>query len=328
MIIPVAFSSTIGLVRRYPARVSFVAILILLWLCRPIYVPSARSLLSHPHPTTSSTTSSTASLEEIPLKIWQLYFGYSPLSDFAELLQSWITKNQDCAYTLVSDKGGDSFVREHYAHRPDVLHAFLDLRFPVLRSDFLRYLLLNAAGGVYSDLDTAALKPIRDWVSPDVRAKVHAIVGIEYDQRDDEPYVGLTYTRLQFCQWTMAASAGHPILQKIIERVVVALHDIAKRHNVSVGDLRPSDEEVMEITGPAIWTEAVMESLSEATGTSMSYINMTGMKESTLFGDILILPIDGFGIGQPHSGSTRGGGEDGAFVRHLFKGSWKHGWNN
>lgn len=321
MINPIEISSILmGLIRRYPVRVSLVATLLVLWLCRPFYAFSSRSPLAYSYPTPS--------LEAIPQKIWQIYFGYSPLSDFTEPLQSWISKNQDCPYTLVSDKGGNSFVSEHYAQHPDVLKAFLDLRVPVLRSDFLRYLLLNAVGGVYSDLDTVALTPIRDWVPSELRDKVHAIIGIEYDQGDDEPYIGMSATRLQFCQWTMAASAGHPILQKIIKRVVVALYDLARRHKTTIHELQPSDDEVIETTGPTPWTEAVMESLSEATGTNMSYLNMTGMKKPTLFGDILILPIDGFGIGQPHSGSTRGGGEDGAYAKHLFKGSWKHGWNN
>ena len=254
-----------SILRRYPARISLVAILILLWLNRPYYTPSSGSLLPYPHPSTT--------LEDIPQKIWQIYFGYSPLSDVAEPLQSWITKNQDYSYTLINDKAGDSFVQEHYADRPDIRKAFLDLRFPVLRSDFLRYLLLNAAGGVYSDLDIASLTPIRDWVSPELRSRVHAIFGIEYDQRNDVPYIGMSATRLQFCQWSMAASAGHPILQKLIERVALGLRDLASRHNTTIHELQPTDDEVIEVTGPAIWIKVVIESLSDATGTSMSYLN-------------------------------------------------------
>lgn len=312
------FSSSMALVRRYPVRVSLALIVVVIFLCRPFFAPP--SGLPYPHgPATS--------LEDIPQKIWQIYFGYSPLSDFKDPLQSWIEKNQDCAYTLVSDKGGDRFVQEHYADQPEVLRAFLDLHFPVLRSDFLRYLLLNAAGGAYSDLDTAAIKPFRDWVPPELRSKVRAIVGIEYDQRDDEPYIGMSGTRLQFCQWTMAASPHHPILEKIIASVVKALHALAAKHQTSIHELQPTDDEVVAVTGPTIWTQAVMESLADSTGTSMSYVNITKLKEPTLFGDILILPIDAFGIGQPHSGSTRDGPADHAYIRHLFKGSWKHDWN-
>lgn len=102
-------------------------------------------------------------------------------------IQSWVTKNQDYAYTLMSNDGGNTFARKHYADRPDILKPFLDLQFPVLRSDLLRYMILETEGGVYSDLDTNALKPVRDWIPKDMKSKVHAIVGIEYDQLGGQP---------------------------------------------------------------------------------------------------------------------------------------------
>ena len=242
------------------------------------------------------------------------------------MVDTWISQNQDYAYTLVSDEGGNAFAREHYADRPEILDPFLELRFPVFRSDLLRYMILESEGGVYSDLDTAARKPVRDWLSGDLKSRVHAIVGVEYDQLDGEPWYGMT-ERIQFCQWTMAASRGHPIMQKIVKEVVKALHEMALRHNTSIAELKPPDEEVVEVTGPVIWTRAIMEVMSEVTGTTMSYLNITGMREPRLFGDVLVLPIDGFGTGQPHSNSNTDDTGD-PYVRHMWKGSWKHGWGS
>ncbi|KAL8814397.1 MAG: hypothetical protein Q9191_008555, partial [Dirinaria sp. TL-2023a] len=221
--------------RRHPALSAIGAVVFVLLVYHSFFSPP--SLPSQPN---------LAPSQEIPPKIWQIYFGYSPLDSFTEALQSWISNNQDCAYTLMSDKGGDAFVQKHYAGRPGILQPFLDLRFPVLRSDFLRYLVLHSEGGVYSDLDTVSLKPFREWIAPELRSQVHAVVGIEYDQRDDEPYIGMSGTRLQFCQWTMAASPGHPILERVINSVVKALHGMARRHATSIHQLEPSDEEVME----------------------------------------------------------------------------------
>ena len=314
MVIPHQVLSGTSILRRKPLQFGVASALFILLVYRFYYFTSPIEPVTTP-------------LAEIPTRIWQIFFGYSPLADFRDPLETWIEKNQDYSYTLVSNDGGNDFVRKHYALRHDILSPFLDLRFPILRSDLLRYLLLESEGGVYTDLDTACMKPVRDWVPEELRSKVHAIVGIEYDQREDEPYVGMSGTRLQFCQWTMAASKGHPLMQKVVKSVVQALHALARRHGRAIRDLEPSDDEVVEVTGPTIWTRAVMESLSEATGTSMSYVNVTGIKEPKLFGDILVLPIDGFGAGQPHSGSTREGDAD-AYARHLFKGSWKHGWNN
>ncbi|KAG7009456.1 initiation-specific alpha-1,6-mannosyltransferase [Physcia stellaris] len=315
MIIPHHLVSSTSFLRRRPIQASFGSALIVVFLYRFWFL-------------TTPFVPAVPKVGEIPPKIWQIFLlGAAPLSETTNTVGTWISKNQDYSYTLVSNDGGKDFVRKNYALRPEISSPFLELRSPILHSDFLRYLLLEAEGGVYTDLDTTCTKPISDWVPDALRSRVHAIVGIEYDQRDDEPYIGMSATRMQFCQWTMAASKGHPLMTKVVKSVVGALHRLARRKGKAIRELEPTDDEVIEVTGPAIWTRAVMESLSEATGTTMSYVNMTGMKEPTLFGDILILPIDGFGAGQPHSGSTRDGDSPNAYSRHLFRGSWKHGWN-
>ena len=182
------------------------------------------------------------------------------------------------------------------------------MKYPVLRSDLLRYMVLESEGGIYSDLDTVVIKSVRDWIPRKLRSKVHAIIGVEYDQLDEEPYYGMN-ERIQFCQWTMA------------------LNEVVERNETGIADFQPIDDEVLQITGPVIWTQAVMETMSEATGTEIKYLNLTGMLEPRIFGDILVLPIDGFGAGQAHSNSIRDDhqGPGDFFVRHQRKGSWRHG---
>ena len=272
-----------------------------------------------------SLRSARSPLERIPTRIWQIYsFASTNIDEFVPPLSSWITNNQDFSYTLMSNDGADAFARKHYADRPEVLQPFLDLQFPIIRTDLLRYMLLESEGGIYSDLDTFLRKPIRDWISPSMRSEVHAIIGIEYDQLDREPYIGMT-ERLQFCQWTIAASRGHPIMARAVRNVIEALHALAERHHVTIPELQPTDDEVIAVSGPLIWTKAVMQSLSEATGSIVDYRNFTGMTEPRLVGDVLVLPIDGFGTGQPHSNAKTDESGD-AYVRHMWKGSWKHNW--
>ena len=157
--------------------------------------------------------------------------------------------------------------------------------------------------------------------SPDTRA----IIGIEYDQLDDpEPSHGLL-ERISFCQWTLASTPGHPMMKKTLGEVIEALNKLAKKHKTTVANITPWDDEVTQTTVPVIWSRVVFESLSAATNMKITYRNITGIKEPRLFGDILILPIHGFGTGQPHSGSNRDGA-DTALIRHQFKGLWKHRW--
>ncbi|KAL9074839.1 MAG: hypothetical protein Q9161_001977 [Pseudevernia consocians] len=266
-------------------------------------------------------------LDDIPNKLWQVFFNDTPIDPYTDSIQTWITKNQDYQYTLVSAAGANALALKHYANRREILYSFLSLRVLVLRSDLFRYMVLESEGGVYSDLDTNALKSANEWIPSEFKSKVHAIVGIEYDQGEGEAYPGMEGARLKFCQWTMAASRGHPLMSRIVTDVVEALQVLAMKTETTIAELRPSDEEVVQLSGPAIWTTAVLRTLSEATGTEMSYRNFTGMKEPRVFGDMMVLPVNGFGTGQLHSGSLREGSGD-AFVRHGWKGNRKHGWSN
>lgn len=71
----------------------------------------------------------------------------------------------------------------------------------------------------------------------------------------------------------------------------------AREKGTKIAALKVQDKEVIDVTGPTIWTRVVMQSLSIETGTTVTYKSITGLNERSLFADILILPIDGFGTG-------------------------------
>ena len=238
--------SGIIIVQRRPARFAFGAFLFALYVYLFIYRGSSLSTswVQHAQPLQPQ-------LDEIPPRIWQIFFGYTPLDDLAPALHTWISKNQDYRYTLMSNQGADDFARKYFADRPDVLEPFLQLKTHVLRSDLLPYMILESEGGIYSDLETVAAKSVREWIPQEMRFKVRAIVGVEYDQLDGEPYHHMS-EKVQFCQWIMAASQGHPIMRKIVKKVVTALHEMAGRNNTSIADFKPSDMEVLQVSGPVI----------------------------------------------------------------------------
>lgn len=266
-----------------------------------------------------------AAREEIPQKIWQIFLNYSSYAGLDNSILSWVKNNQDYSYTLVSNEGADTFVRKHYlADRPEIANTFLDMRFPIFRSDLLRYILLESEGGIYTDLDTRPRKPIKEWIPPHLQPSVKAIVGIEYDQLDNPgPSHGFS-ERISFCQWTIAITPRHPMMTRIVKRVVANLHQYAEKNGTTISALTTPDVRVGEVTGPGVWTTVVWESLSEAVGgAKLDYRNVSGLKEPKLFGDILVLPIDGFGTGQPHSGSFIDGKARAALVEHSFSMSWR-----
>lgn len=226
--------------------------------------------------------------------------------------------------TLVGDKGAQEFVKTRFANAPNVLEAYNSLPSVGMKSDLLRYLILHTEGGVYTDTDTSALKPIDAWVPPEMRDKVRLIVGVEFDRRDGGAWAEIPHW-LQFCQWTIAAAPGHPVFKKMVARVIQSVGELSTTHKVPVNKLSPTSFEVMNSTGPAAWTDIVFEQLQEYDPSLKTTGDLSFMTEPKLYGDILVLTIDGFGMGQRHSHSTHDGSiPDAALVKHHFRGSWRH----
>jgi alpha 1,6-mannosyltransferase len=214
-------------------------------------------------------------------------------------------------------------VRHYFSYEPRIIEAIGSLPNVGMKSDLPRYLLLDVEGGVYADTDTETLKPINQWVPPGLHDQVRLIVGIEFDRRDGGTWADIPHW-LQFYQWTIAAAPHHPVFQTMVRRVLQSLDELFQEHDTTIDRLSPSSFEVMNSTGPAAWMGVVFEQLQEYDPSSNTTADLSFMTEPKLYGDILVLHIDGFGMGQPHSHSTNDGTiPDGALVMHHFRGSWR-----
>lgn len=130
--------------------------------------------------------------------------------------RSWLAQNPGYQYNLLGAAAADEFVRAHFRQsHPAVVNLYEALRNPSMKTDLLRYLVLFAEGGVYSDLDTWAFQPVDRWVprallqqqqQGGLGGQVRAIVGLEFDQLRGDPWPGfdgepsyMTHV-VQFCQ--------------------------------------------------------------------------------------------------------------------------------
>ncbi|KAI3339248.1 alpha-1,6-mannosyltransferase Och1 [Ustulina deusta] len=270
----------------------------------------------------------------IPPKIWQVMLprpgspANTPLNPQSLVdTTSWLAQNPGYSYIIVAQKEADYFINTHFSGDAKILRTWHALKNPGVKSDLLRYLTLFIEGGVYTDIDTEALKPIDIWVPEEYRNQAKVVIGIEWDQLDGGPWAEIPH-RLQFCQWTIAAAPGHPIFMKMAYHAIHTLENLATEHNTTLDQLGLSSVEVMTSTGPASWTDVVLEQLKEMDQNVTDVTDFSGMKPTgpRLCGDILILAIDGFGMGQPHSNSTNDGTiPEAAFLKHKFRGSWRSG---
>lgn len=265
---------------------------------------------------------------KFPAYIWQTW-KYTPASgefgeDYRKYEASWTLMHPTFVHEVITDDVAVSLLRHLYASVPEVIEAYQALPLPVLKADFFRYLILLARGGIYTDIDTAALKPATEWVPEGVPSSSYGmVIGIEADP-DREDWAEWYSRRIQFCQWTIQAKPGHPILRQVVANITE--ETLKRKHDGSLKNINTS--KIVEYTGPALWTDIIFSYFNDpeifdmgAGSKNITNLDFTGLKKQIKVGDVVVLPITSFSPGVKQMGA----GEDDdpmAFVKHMFNGEW------
>lgn len=264
---------------------------------------------------------------KFPAYIWQTWKVTPASGEFEEEFRpfeaSWTEMHPTFVHEVITDAVAVHLIRHLYASVPEVVEAYNSLPAPVLKADFFRYLILLARGGIYSDIDTQALKPATEWVPADVpRSSYGLVIGIEADP--DRPDWAEWYSRrIQFCQWTIQSKPGHPVLRQIVASIT---EETLKQKNAGKLTKAHLAKSVVEFTGPAIWTDSVFHFFNDPEYFDMStskgnitWENFAAITQAKKVGDVVVLPITSFspGVGQMGAGDID---DPMAFVKHNFEG--------
>ncbi|KAH8680759.1 hypothetical protein BX600DRAFT_543454 [Xylariales sp. PMI_506] len=318
--------------------------------------------ISYPSAGREQTTPMTFVSEEslIAPYIWQIIIPQKSISDPIDIdvqelgnTHTWMKMNRGYSYNLVTLDTADEFAETYYENDTTIFNTFKSLRDPMLKSDLLRYLTLGKMGGVFTDIDAAALQPVDTWISPAFRG-ARLVVGIEVDKLSNESSPAAaaaaaadswmdTPRDLQFSQRTIAAAPDHRVFRRVLEKARASLDELASARDASIEQLsaRPGGKamltgfEVLSATGAAAWTDAVWEELRAMDLGLESIEDLSGLQKPTLYGDILVMPIGAFATGaqgrrevsssspssSPSGEENTGEVEDIALVRHMPRGS-------
>ena len=263
---------------------------------------------------------------KFPAYIWQTW-KYTPASgDFGETFRpaeaSWSELHPGFVHEVVTDEAAVYLLKHLYASVPQILDAYESLPLAVLKADFFRYLILLARGGIYTDIDTTALRSTTDWIPDEVpRSSIGLIIGIEADPNRTD-WKEWYSRRIQFCQWTIQAKPGHPVLRDIVATIT---EDTLRMKNKGVLKANKFDKSIVEFTGPAVWTDAVFSYLNDPNyfkmdGKNITWEAFTGMETAKKVGDVVVLPITSFSPGVQQMGAKEPD-DPMAFVKHDFEGS-------
>ena len=264
---------------------------------------------------------------KFPNYIWQTW-KYSPSDPgfeekFRDYEASWTEKHPGFVHEVITDSVAVHLINHLYSAIPEVIEAYHAMPLPVLKADFFRYLILLARGGIYSDIDTSAIQPAFDWVPTEVsRESFGMVVGIEADP-DREDWAKWYSRRIQFCQWTIQSKPGHPVLQELVAHIT---EDVLAKKEAGTLD-KTIVNDIVEFTGPALFTDKVFDYFNDATYFDMStskgnitWKDFTGITKAKRVGDLIVLPITSFspGVGQMGAGDET---DPMAFVKHNFEGT-------
>jgi mannosyltransferase OCH1-like enzyme len=178
-----------------------------------------------------------------------------------------------CISQLVTDQRALDFIKNKLFTVPLLATSWSSYPFPVLRADLLRYLLLWYYGGYYSDIDAYPVRsisscaPISDLFAASQKHNISLVVGVEID----EPHASSRTKKLWhwsrtygFIQYSMyAPNRFSPFLRRVIVRALAHSH----RHSEDTGTWfhgpQYSEEDILEVTGPGMFTDALLDVLSE-----------------------------------------------------------------
>jgi alpha 1,6-mannosyltransferase len=266
---------------------------------------------------------------KFPAFIWQTW-KYSPSSgDFGEDLRpleaSWTEQHPGFIHEVVTDDAAYQLIKYLYASLPEVTEAYASMPLPVLKADFFRYLILLARGGIYSDIDTQALKPTTEWLPEDFdRSTAGLVVGIEADASDRKDWAKWYSRRVQFCQWTIQSKPGHPVLRDLVATIT---DDTLRMKKQGILKGNKMDKSIVEFTGPAVFTDAVFSYFNNESffdyrdrNTNISATDFAGITSHKKVGDVIVLPITSFSPGVEQMGA-QGPDDPMAFVKHEFSGN-------
>lgn len=260
----------------------------------------------------------------IPHNLWYK-LGSKGLSDE---MRGWtntcLERNPAYEATFFTDDMADAWVHKtFFAHRPDIVETYLALQVPMVKADWLRYMLLYAEGGVWCDLDASCNEtPIDEWVPASYQSAASLVVGWEFDVGWGDNIFH------QFAAWTVLAKPGLPYMMTAMEDVLEAVQAVADEHHVGVADITKSMlSDIVDFSGPRRMTRSIFKTLQrtlDLTDEDMGTMEASTwfLEEPKLVEDVLILPGWAFAKSANFYNETVSVGP--SLVTHHHAGSWKN----
>ena len=169
--------------------------------------------------------------------------------------------NPGWTYALYDNEDIDRFILKEYGEQVYAYYKRIDSSYGAAKADFFRYLVIYRFGGVYLDIKSSVDKPLSEVFSKDdtyVLSFWDNLPGQKHEGFGHYPFLPEELERGEILQWYLAASAGHPLLR----RIIITMLEKIDRYNPYIDGVGWVG--TVATTGPVMYTWAIMEALKEA----------------------------------------------------------------
>ncbi|MBV1837569.1 glycosyltransferase family 32 protein [Acetobacter estunensis] len=190
--------------------------------------------------------------ETIPKIVHHIYFCGTIPEVYRRYINQMKANNPDYEFRQYDEASARAFILKYYS--PEVLAYYerINPEYAAARSDFLRYLLIYAVGGLYFDVKSGIEGKIDASISGD-----EGFILTQWQNQPGQPDEGVGLRKAvpipggEYQQWHVIGCKGHPFLRAVIPAMLKAVDDYRPWTHLTgrIG--------VLNVTGPIMYSNTI-----------------------------------------------------------------------
>ena len=211
--------------------------------------------------------------QKIPFIVWQTWKTVHLPPRMARVIRQFRDNNPEYTHHLFTDIECANFIEEFFSGtKIEQAYFRINPEFGAARADFWRYCVLFQHGGVYLDIDSTCLKPLRDFIGVADSAILSQEKNLVERWREDLELLGdpgflsdpparaTAWSSNVFLQWLLFFEPKHPLLAAVIENVA----DAVLAYREFEPSRRPTGHiRTIYLTGPLRFTNTIWVQLKK-----------------------------------------------------------------
>ena len=190
--------------------------------------------------------------EGIPKTIYRTHKNKKIINNFKKEFEITRKNCKNYDHIFFTDEECENFVKNNFSDRIYQAYISINPDYGASRADLFRYLIIYLNGGIYLDIKSVIVKNIDDILEkyPE-KMIVHHPIRVRYLNAFSSVFPPWG----EYNQWSIVSPKGHPMLRKIIEKIVYNI----EKEKEKVEEKLSGGLDVLTLTGPYMYTKVIKD---------------------------------------------------------------------